>query len=263
MKKPETNNWIFLRGLVRESAHWGEFPADFEKRFNARVFSIDLPGNGNQFAQDTPLSLKKLVEFVRAEWKKKNPAPGQPVQIFGMSLGAMVALQWMQSYPAEISRAVFVNTSLRGFSPFYRRISPGAYFTLARLFLGRNVQAREQTILSLTSRIPDWTAAEMKRRAAIQAKHPVSKKNAFRQILAALSPIDTRHKPTQPLLLLNSLGDRLVHPECSKTIADAWLVPLRRHAWAGHDLTLDDPQWALNTVAEWLDTPESSLTKTK
>jgi pimeloyl-ACP methyl ester carboxylesterase len=263
MKNSEANNWIFLRGLVRESAHWGDFCADFERRFGARVFPIDLPGNGSHFAQPTPLSLKKLVESVRAQWTNQNPSSREPVQVFGMSLGAMVALQWMQSYPSEVSRAVFVNTSLRGFSPFYRRISPGAYFTLLRLFMGRSVSAREQTILSLTSQTAEWTPAELQRRTQIQTQHPVSKKNAFRQILAALSPIDIKHKPVQPLLLLNSLGDRLVHPECSKAIADAWQVPLRRHAWAGHDLTLDDPEWAMNAVAQWLETPASALTKTK
>lgn len=261
--KNSSQNWIFLRGLSREAAHWGDFPAAFEKKFpGVRVHALDLPGNGVYHAAPTPLNLKGLMEFVRAEWKKRNPVPGAPVRIFALSLGAMVALQWMHSYPDEIECAVFVNTSLRGLSPFYKRMSPSAYTTLLRLFMDRSARSREERILRLTSQ-HHWEEDEVRKRADIQKRHPVGKKNAFRQIIAALSSVESRRKPVQPVLLLNSLGDMLVHPDCSRAIAAAWEVPLKRHAWAGHDLTLDDPQWALQNIAEWLPTLDSRLAKTK
>ena len=66
MGKASSKNWIFLRGLSRESAHWGDFPAAFEKRFaGTKVFPIDLPGNGEYCNTSTPLTLKGLAEFVR------------------------------------------------------------------------------------------------------------------------------------------------------------------------------------------------------
>lgn len=260
--KKSAPTWIFLRGLSRESAHWGKFPRAFEKRFEGcKVLTIDLPGNGEFYDVPTPVSLNGILEFVRDRWKESGESG--PVNLFSLSLGAMVALQWMHQYPNEIGAAVFVNTSLRGLSPFFQRMSPGSYATLAKLFLDRDVKSREKRILELTSQQTDWDEGELRERAAIQKKHPVGKLNAFRQILAALSSVDTKRKPSQPVLLLNSLGDLLVHPDCSKAISKAWDVPLRRHAWAGHDLPLDDPEWVLRVTAEWWETIAPSATNKK
>lgn len=252
-RESQKQNWLFLRGLSREVAHWEGFPQAFQKHLSGvRAFAIDLPGNGENRGTPTPLTLTGLVEFVRKEWKEQNPETSEPICIFALSLGAMVALQWMHLYPKEIRCAVLVNTSLRGFSPFFQRLSPAVYLRLLQLFLSRSASAREKIILGITSQRKEWSAQEIAERARIQKKRPVGKLNAFRQILAALSPVASRKTPTQPVLILNSLGDELVHPDCSRAIAEAWNVPLRRHAWAGHDLPLDDPQWTLRAVEEWL-----------
>lgn len=259
---PDRNSkqsWIFLRGLSRESGHWEDFPAAFQRKFpGVSVHPIDLPGNGEFFDAATPTSLNGLLEFVRDQWKSREPG-GNPPYIFALSLGAMVTLQWMHRYPKEVAGAVLVNTSLRGFSPFFQRMSPGAYGTLLRLFLDRDPKSRERRILDLTSQQRDWDEGMLRKRAEIQKKRPVGKLNALRQLIAALSTVDTKTKPPQPVLILNSLGDLLVHPDCSKAIADAWKVPLRRHAWAGHDLTLDDPQWTLRVIEEWLTTLQTEI----
>ncbi len=250
--KNQSTNWVFLRGLSREAAHWAEFPRLFEEKFpGAKAMAIDLPGNGEFHAQNTPTSLIGIVEHVRETWSKRNPTPGSPVHLFGMSLGAMVSLQWMQRYPGEIASSVLINTSLRGFSPFYERMSPSAYGLLLRVFIESDTRSREELILRLTSQKKDWDENELRQRVKIQEKHPVSKWNAIRQIGAALSTVDSNQRPPQPVLILNSLGDLLVHPKCSQAIAKAWSAPIERHAWAGHDLVLDDPQWTLESLAKW------------
>jgi pimeloyl-ACP methyl ester carboxylesterase len=257
-------NWLFLRGLSREVAHWEGFPERFEKYFSGtRAFALDLPGNGEFRQIPTPLSLDGLVDFVRLQWKQKAPAPFEPLNIFALSLGGMVALRWMQRYPDEIQSAVLVNTSLKGLSPFFHRLSPSAYWSILKIFISRNTRTREKTILRLTSQKKEWSQECLTERAAIQRKRPVSKSNAFRQILAAMSSFDSKKPPVQPVLLLNSLGDHLVHPDCSQSIAEAWQVPLRRHAWAGHDLTLDDPEWVLRAIEEWNPQFSKNLSKSK
>ncbi|WP_156302935.1 alpha/beta fold hydrolase [Methylogaea oryzae] len=55
-----------------------------------------------------------------------------------------------------------------------------------------------------------------------------------------------------PLLLLNSLGDRMVAPSCTTEIAALWTVPCLTHPWAGHDLPLNHPAWVIAAVREWM-----------
>ncbi|MBY0369900.1 alpha/beta hydrolase [bacterium] len=260
-----TEVWVFLRGLVRESGHWGDFLQQFEKAIpGTKAIAIDLPGAGKRFSEKSPWKLSDYVRSVRADFEQLG-FKGRPVHLFALSLGGMVALEWMRLYPAEIQRAVLVNTSLKGVNPFFRRLSPGAYWTVLRAFFDGSAHAREQRILRLTSAVDEWPKEELDRRDRLQADHPVTKSNAVRQILAATSTTEAGVRPVQPVLLLNSLGDRLVHPDCSRQIAERWKAPLRRHAWAGHDLPLDDPQWTLDAVAQWLSSsnPDGKLEKTK
>ena len=61
-------DWVFLRGLVRESAHWDDFPEQFRTALpGARVHLIDLPGNGLHCQQASPLSLRETMEAVRSD----------------------------------------------------------------------------------------------------------------------------------------------------------------------------------------------------
>ena len=85
----------------------------------------------------------------------------------------------------------------------------------------------------------------------IQNKRPMSLKNSFRQIMAAATYRPGDIKPRQPVLLLNGLGDRLVAPACSEAIHKKWNLELRRHPWAGHDLTLDDGAWVALQLRDW------------
>lgn len=52
------------------------------------------------------------------------------------------------------------------------------------------------------------------------------------------------------MLLLSSDPDQLVSSQCSRAIASVWQRPLVLHPFAGHDLPLDDPQWAADQVAQ-------------
>ncbi len=251
---PESmGTWVLLRGLVRESAHWGDFPAAFQKSLGAsRVLTIDLPGNGEHFNSPTPLTLRGVVEAVRKDCRSKGVLPHTPVHVLALSLGGMVAVEWMNQYPTEVASAVLVNTSMRGVSPFYRRLSPANYRVVAGLLFGTDKEAREKRILQLTSQKTELPETEIRRRVEIQRLHPVGKVNALRQILAALSLGAKPKAPKQPVLLLNSLGDKLVHPECSVDLSARWGIPVRRHAWAGHDLPLDDPDWVIETTRAWV-----------
>ena len=244
--------WILLRGLTRDSHHWGDFPQLFGARIGgARVVTLDLPGNGVLNAQSSPLSVEAVVDYCRAELRRRDLAP--PYQVLAMSLGAMVTAAWASAHPGELQACVLINTSLRPFSPFHHRMRPANYATVLRMALASpGPRASEEAVLRLTSRMPQQTGAVLDNWTAWREQHPVSAANALRQIIAAARYRAPRNAPAVPLLILNSARDSLVDPRCSQRLAQAWQCPIEIHPEAGHDLPLDDGEWVAQRVGEWL-----------
>lgn len=245
--------WIFLRGLTRETAHWGSFPGDFAQALlGSKVICLDLPGNGELHRMSSPMSIPAMVTHCRAELIRRGHPP--PYFLLAMSLGAMVATEWSCRGAGEVTGCVLINSSLGNFSPFYRRMRPRNYLPLLRLVLLEwNPADAERIILQLTSNqaaqrmqvIDDWVQARI--------KHPVSRTNALRQVLAALRYRVRSTALETDLLILSSELDSLVHVSCSLAIASRWKCPVQLHPMAGHDLALDDPDWVIEKVQQWLD----------
>ena len=243
--------WILLRGLTRESRHWGAFPQMLHDACPAMAtHTLDLPGNGRLNEQASPTHVEAMAEHCRMQLREQGIAP--PYFLLAMSLGAMVAVAWMSRHPEEIGGGVLINTSLRPFSPFHHRLRPHNYLPLARLLLhGGTVEERERTILRLTScnaERPETLAAW----AAHARQNPVSSRNALRQLLAAARYRAPAAKPAPPMLILASTQDRLVNPRCSRRLARCWKTDFAEHPGAGHDLPLDDGPWVAEQVSLWL-----------
>ncbi len=62
-------NVFLLRGLTRESGHWGQPFIDQLKQSipNARIFLLDLPGSGQYVNDDASFSISKMVDFMRKD----------------------------------------------------------------------------------------------------------------------------------------------------------------------------------------------------
>lgn len=252
--------WILLRGLTRERAHWGTFAPAFERALpGAQVVALDLPGNGLLHRERSPATVRGMVECCRAQLSAQGLRP--PFGMLAMSLGAMVATEWSRVAPGELARCVLVNTSLRPFSPFYQRLSPASYLAVLRCALPWSTpQAIERTVLRMTSNLPQAHLAVVDDWVAVRRHRPVGPGNAVRQLLAAARYTAPASAPpggtpvSSRVLLLASQNDRLVSSRCSQAIAQAWHAPLRMHPFAGHDLPLDDPQWVIGQVLDWLNT---------
>jgi pimeloyl-ACP methyl ester carboxylesterase len=249
--------WILLRGLMRETRHWGEFPHVLATHLpTADIVTLDLPGNGSLHRQRSPDDVHDMVEACRSQLQERGIAP--PYNLLALSLGAMVACEWMRSHPEEIEKAVLINTSLRPFSPFYQRLRPRNYATLLRLVIGKDDDTwRERTILRLTSNRhpPARLLSEWMRYLREQ---PVTRANALRQLLAAMRYEASRRAPATDLLVLCGMSDKLVNPHCSRTLAQQWQAALRAHDSAGHDLTLDEPDWVAQQVSDWISDGDAS-----
>jgi pimeloyl-ACP methyl ester carboxylesterase len=242
---------ILLRGLTRESAHWGRFPDLLTELIpGLRVVPIDLPGNGSANTLRSPSRVDGMARAARQEVHRLGHAP--PYHVIAMSLGAMVAVEWAAQDPGELGGCVLINTSLRPFSPWHRRLRPANYATLLRVALGiDSEQWREQAIVRLTTRLTGSPSALAEAWVAIRRERPVSTGNALRQLLAAARYRAPRVPPDVPLLILSSRGDQLVDPDCSRQLAGAWNVSSAEHASAGHDLCLDDGPWVADQVQRW------------
>ena len=243
--------WVLLRGLTRETGHWGAFPATLREHLpGARVLAIDLPGNGGLHRARSPVRIEDYVESCRTQLASLGVAA--PVRLLAMSLGAMVAVDWARRHPEELAGCVLVNTSLRPFSPWFRRLRPANYGALLGLLRpGQGPRTREETILRLTSRGHPRGVEVVDAWVALREAHPVSAANALRQLLAAMRYRAARQAPAVPLLVLASRCDGLVDVRCSRRVAAAWGAEILEHPSAGHDLPLDDGPWVARQVAAW------------
>jgi pimeloyl-ACP methyl ester carboxylesterase len=243
--------WVLLRGLTREAGHWGGFTQQLAARLSAddEVIALDLPGNGALHSRASPASVSAIAAAARQGLAARGLRP--PYMLVAMSLGGMVALEWAHEFADEIAGCVLVNTSLRGYSPFWKRLRPRHYARLCRLLLpGLSVLERESRVLAMTSGDPRRHAGIAAQWAAIAQQRPVSRGNMLRQ-LAAAAFFSPPSRPGVPMLLLASAGDGLVSPSCSQRLASCWSLPIRLHPHAGHDLPLDDPDWVVRQIALW------------
>ncbi|WP_119154057.1 alpha/beta fold hydrolase [Caldimonas tepidiphila] len=242
------STWVLLRGLTREAGHWGAFPQQLERRLRPRrIVCLDLPGNGTLHRQASPWRVEDMVSHCRERLRALRE--DGPCALVAMSLGAMVAVSWAAAHPRELAGCVLINTSLRPFNPFHQRLRPSSYPALLRVLAGHEPHAREAEILGLTSRLADPSVVGQW--AALRRERPVSRLNALRQLVAAARFRAPPAPPAVPMLVLGSLGDRLVDPRCSETLAARWGLALCQHPAAGHDLPLDDGPWVAERIAGW------------
>ncbi|URF07760.1 alpha/beta fold hydrolase [Cupriavidus campinensis] len=240
--------WIFLRGLTRESRHWGDLPALWTARGLGRPTLIDLPGNGTAHHATVPVDVHGIMEAVRATARATGVTA--PYRILAMSLGAMVATEWAQRYPGEVAGLVLINTSMRPFSTLPQRLRPQNWAALIGMANHWHDRARcERTVHRLTCERMDTRDADLATWVDIGQTAPVSRAAALRQLLAAARYRAAPSAPPCPTLILSSDADRLVNPVCSVRIAAAWGARHLRHPWAGHDLPHDDGGWLCGVVA--------------
>ena len=245
------STWVLLRGLTREQAHWGHFPAELAASMaGARIVCVDLPGAGLLHQQSCPWRVEAMVDACQRQLAGQGVAP--PYRLLGLSLGGMVAAAWSRAWPQAVSGLVLVNTSLRPYSPPQRRLRLARLPEMLWLLATADGLAIERAVLQLTSQHPERHGHAPADWLAIRQARPVSSANALRQLLAAARYRWQGPAPAVPVLVVRSARDGLVDPACSQRIAKAWQADLISHPDAGHDLPLDDGPWLAARVAEWV-----------
>ena len=247
---------VLLRGLVREQRHWGSFPDVLRSHLPAdKIILFDFAGNGQRNKERSATTIADMVDDVRSYVLRRSE--GQPVFIVALSLGAMVAVEWMNRYPQDCAGAVLISTSLRGLNPFYQRLLPVNYLTVLKsLVITESTRQKEIRVLKLVSNI---VANDVSRSETVidhwvdyAKQNPVSGINGFRQLIAAMRFSVPTSRPEMPMMVLASKADHMVSPECSATLAKYWDLPLETHDTAGHDIPLDDGRWVAEKIVNWL-----------
>jgi pimeloyl-ACP methyl ester carboxylesterase len=245
--------WVLLRGLTRESAHWGGFIGQLGLALPSdRIVALDLPGAGALHRQRSPATVAAIVEACRKQLCSLGRVP--PYGLIGLSMGGMVAAHWALTHPAEVAACAVVNASMRPLSPIHHRLRPACWPALWRAAFSADAPAAESAVLGLSSNAvlaPAERGALLARWVAIRRARPVSLGNALRQLVAAARFRLPEALPEVPALVVRSLGDRLVDPRCSQVLAAQWRCPIASHPTAGHDLALDDGRWLAARLRDW------------
>ena len=257
--------FFLVRGLARESAHWGEFPGLLNEAFpGSSVRCLEIYGSGKFWRKSTPWTMGGIARGLRSQFldfTNQDEADGASATerprniVVSMSLGAMATLDWVSGHPGEVDGVVLMNTSVGGLSPFLKRLQPASFKSLVKVAAQKNSQQREAVVLDLVSNNGTARAQAMPAWTEIRDARPVSVSNSLRQIIAAASYFPGSRigrKSLPPTLILKSEGDRMVDPSCSDALAGALECDLRAHPHAGHDLTLDDADWVVEQLREWI-----------
>jgi len=242
-------NWLLLRGLARDSRHFGDFPKLVQAHFpSGQVICLDLPGFGTQKNYRSPILISQIVNHVEMQFNEVKKNNSEPWAIFGISLGGMVALNWLGNKDCPFVIGIIANSSanlpLR--IPAFDRISKEGIATLAKILRTQIPNQIELSVMQLVSNrgidrkvLEKWTHWYL--------ENPISTKNFLFQLIAAatfVAPI----KLFRPAIFLASKKDRMVNWHCSERLFNYYQAPLAIHATAGHDLILDDPQWVVNQM---------------
>lgn len=244
-------NIYLLRGLVREARHWGDFKAKLQTAFpQAQVTTLEIKGVGKLHHQESDNNFKDMIEYMREEYYSNND--GESL-LLAMSLGGMMARQWMEMYPDDFQYCVLVNTSFKKLNSLTQRIRPKSIFNFINIFLTPKLEDREDKILKMVSNtyqqrpnkavLSDWIN--------IQQSAPVSRKSFINQIKAALTYVPSLNKPKPKLLILAAKNDRLCDFTCSLDLHKHWGGELKIHMDAGHDIPLDDGEWIVKNIQNW------------
>ncbi len=241
--------WVWIRGLGRESRHWHDLPQQAEARLGASIHRIDLPGFGQHTGAASPLRLEDNVATARSGMGPH----GHPRVVLGHSLGGMVALAWALHFPEEVRGLVLVNTSLANLSRPQERMRPDAFAEILRVLRVKDPAEREARILRLIANDEEARCLHYQHWAELAAASTARRRNVLRQMVAAACFMPRRQLLQQlgrtlPILVLYGKGDRLVDPSCSLRLADALGCAAAGHPSAGHDLAIDDPAWFMTQL---------------
>ena len=253
-QQEEAITFFLLRGIGRESGHWGTtFPSFMKGYFpQAQFVLMDLPGAGRYYDQPALPTVEKMADFLRASHLSAlDSLPGKKV-IVATSLAGNVALEWITQYPTDFHGAVLLSTSLKGVCNTDERVQPDAKKAFVDIFLTNDIAERETKFLSINSNLNVGNDSLLVAWQGIQALRPVSKGALLKQTVAGMVYQPPTESPQIPLLLVGSKVDKIVSETCFEKVASSLEAKLVLSEDAGHGIPVDVPAWLADTTSQWI-----------
>lgn len=245
---------IFLvRGLIRSIEYSQVSNEELQGALRQRLgsdlilHSFELAGNGRLYQEDSPTSIKQMIEQLKLQYKKYKRDDATPYLI-AISLGGMIGINWLDLYPGDYQKGFIFNSSLPKFCGLFERLLPKNIPNFLAATLSWDAEYKEKKIFSIIINHTEKNKDIWKSWAKVSEKMPVSFANTLRQTWAAMTAPNPE-KVKVPLYIAVSENDRMVSSNCSKRMAKAWEVPLFIHPTAGHDILNDDPKWMAEIIA--------------
>lgn len=244
---PPARNWLLLRGLSREQRHWAELPTRLRQTLGSEVVCLDLPGVGTEVGRPSPARIEGISRDLRARFLASGAA-GRPFGLFAISLGGMIALDWVRRFPGDFEVAVIANSSAANLSRAQDRLRFMNLGPLMGMLRDPDPVAREHRLLRMMTNHRAGDEALARAFAEIARTAPVSMSVMTAQLMAAMrfqAPAEVEAR----LEFLVSAADQFVDPSCSYRLAERYRAPIRVHPSAGHELALDDPDWVVSELS--------------
>jgi pimeloyl-ACP methyl ester carboxylesterase len=252
MKQEQSLDIYLVIGLTKESRHWSQdFISELKQVLNPKeIHLVDLPGSGKFLSQKSPTSVAKIVDMARSHQTFNHE---RKRLIVAISLGGMVAWEWVTRYPNDFDAMVMINSSLAGISPTFKRLQPKALIDFFRIAAAPKGTVKEKLILDLCSNHtqnaskihPHWTQLSLEANMHFP--------NVLSQLLAGMR-FRPKKIPSLPLLVVAAKHDRLAHYSCSETIANLSKAKfvLCEDQSVGHAFHVDGPEFLVKEIKEWL-----------
>lgn len=249
----EDITFFLLRGIGRESGHWGStFTQEVRQELPCANFVLmDLPGAGKYYNKPALSTIEKMADFLRREYLPiLDSVPGKRI-IVATSLAGNVALEWVTQYPTDFHGAVLMSTSLKGVCKGKERVKPEAKTQFVSIFLTNDLREREEEFLSINSNGGVKADSLLDAWEAIQKMRPVSKGALLKQTVAGMTYKPTKDKRTLPILVIGSKSDKIVSVSCFEKVANTLDAELILHTSAGHGIPIDAPLWLASKTSFW------------
>ncbi len=246
-------NILLLRGLMRDVRHWGSFLTDLEAVTKVnRAVGLDLPGVGTEEHRIFYPRLKEVVQDVRSRFKRQEQDRlHEDWAILGFSLGGMIALEWANTYPEDFKKIILMNTSSNNTGKLWQRMKPESMLSVVKIFIEPDARKRETEVIQMVSNLKKSDKTLIEEWVGIAKKSSFSRVTAVNQLVAA-AQFKLPSRVQSKTLVLTSRADRMVDYKNSLAIAKRLRADLQVHPSAGHDISVDDPEWCVEKISSWI-----------